>query len=214
MIKVPRLPIRSWIRQIHIETTPNENSLKFIPGRTILNTGTIEFSTPSDTKSSPLASKLFQINGVKSVFYGPDFITVTKDQGTEWVEVKSKVSELIETTFKSGEAIITNQQPEECISEDSETISMIKELLDTRIRPVVQDDGGDIHFVAFENGIVKLKLRGACKTCSSSVITLKNGIEGMMKHYIPEVQSVEEVEDELDAIAKKQLEELEQKLNK
>ncbi|XP_017709246.1 PREDICTED: NFU1 iron-sulfur cluster scaffold homolog, mitochondrial [Rhinopithecus bieti] len=155
------------VRYMFIQTqdTPNPNSLKFIPGKPVLETRTMDFPTPAAAFRSPLARQLFRIEGVKSVFFGPDFITVTK--------VNILGSE-----------------------EDDEVVAMIKELLDTRIRPTVQEDGGDVIYKGFEDGIVQLKLQGSCTSCPSSIITLKNGIQNMLQFYIPEVEGVEQVMDD------------------
>lgn len=149
------------------------------------------------------------------MFFGPDFITVTKaDEDVEWTDIKRHASETITKFFESGDPITTGAVPQESsLSEDDDDIvSMIKELLDSRIRPTVQEDGGDVIFKGFENGIVKLKLVGSCTGCPSSTVTLKNGIQNMMQFYIPEVDGVEQVEDEVDEVNAKVFSELERKL--
>ncbi|KAL8797231.1 MAG: hypothetical protein Q9195_000698 [Heterodermia aff. obscurata] len=186
-----------------------------------------QMSTLAPPHPSPLAARLFNIDGITSVFYGPDFITVTKAEDTNWAHVKPEVFSLITEAVTSGEAVvnIVENKGSEAGQEggekdtlqyddnDSEVISMIKELLDTRIRPAIQDDGGDIEFRGFENGHVLLKLRGACRTCDSSTVTLKNGIESMLMHYIEEVQGVTQVLDQEEEIAMKEFARFEERLN-
>ncbi|XP_036402250.1 NFU1 iron-sulfur cluster scaffold homolog, mitochondrial [Megalops cyprinoides] len=201
---------------IQTQDTPNPRSLKFLPGKPVLGTGTLDFPNPSAAEFSPLARDLFQVEGVKSVFFGPDFITVTKrDDDVEWMDIKGHVTEAIAKFFESGEAITTGEtHTESGLSEedDDEVVSMIKELLDTRIRPTVQEDGGDVIFKGFEDGTVKLKLVGSCTGCPSSTVTLRNGIQNMLQFYIPEVDDVEQVEDELDEVNTRVFTELERKL--
>uniref|UniRef100_A0A3Q2FVP7 NFU1 iron-sulfur cluster scaffold homolog, mitochondrial n=1 Tax=Cyprinodon variegatus TaxID=28743 RepID=A0A3Q2FVP7_CYPVA len=205
------------VRNLSIQTqdTPNPRSLKFLPGKPVLGSGTLDFPSPSSAGSSSLARDLFEIEGVKSVFFGPDFITVTKtDEDVEWTAIKRHVLDAISKFFESGDPITTGAvHHESSLSEDDDDIvSMIKELLDTRIRPTVQEDGGDVIFKGFENGTVKLKLVGSCTGCPSSTVTLKNGIQNMLQFYIPEVDNVEQVEDEVDEINAKVFEEVERKL--
>lgn len=175
---------------IQTETTPNPSALKFIPGTAVLpeGAGSVEYMDGRDTHSSPLARKLFAVDGVRSVFYGPDFITVTKSEDAQWPFIKPEVFSLITETLTSGEPVVTEgtraAEDTQFVEGDSEVVGMIKELLDTRIRPAIQEDGGDIEYRGFENGTVKLKLRGACRTCDSSTVTLKNGIESMLMHYV------------------------------
>uniref|UniRef100_A0A3P9Q0C8 NFU1 iron-sulfur cluster scaffold homolog, mitochondrial n=1 Tax=Poecilia reticulata TaxID=8081 RepID=A0A3P9Q0C8_POERE len=204
-------------RNLSIQTqeTPNPKSLKFLPGKPVLGSGTQDFPSPSSAGSSSLARELFEIEGVKSVFFGPDFITVTKmDEDVEWTDIKRHVLDAISKFFESGDPISTGAvHSESTLSEDDDdVVSMIKELLDTRIRPTVQEDGGDVIFKGFENGTVKLKLVGSCTGCPSSTVTLKNGIQNMLQFYIPEVDNVEQVEDEVDEINSKVFEEVERKL--
>lgn len=218
---VDKLTISS-IRSLFIETqdTPNPNSVKFIPGVPIMESGTRNFVSPQTATSSPLARSLFRVNGVSSVFLGPDFITVTKtdEEDTTWAEVRPLVFATLMDFFSSNQPIILDEKDQE-IAEDGEevdeTVAMIKELLDTRIRPTVQEDGGDVQFVSFnpETGVVGLKLQGACSTCPSSIVTLKNGIENMIQFYVPEVKCVEEVKDSLDRLAEEEFEKLEKKLD-
>ncbi|CAD1477655.1 unnamed protein product, partial [Heterotrigona itama] len=202
---------------IQTQDTPNPNSLKFLPGVKVLEPGqTKDFPNATDAYCSPLAKMLFRIDGVKSVFFGPDFITVTKsDEDVEWKLLKPEIFAVVMDFFATGLPILTDEQPaaDTQISEDdSEIVQMIKELLDTRIRPTVQEDGGDIVFMGFEEGIVKLKMQGSCTSCPSSVITLKNGVQNMMQFYIPEVLGVVQVEDETDQIAKKEFKQFEEKI--
>ncbi|XP_012694110.1 NFU1 iron-sulfur cluster scaffold homolog, mitochondrial [Clupea harengus] len=202
---------------IQTQDTPNPRSLKFIPGKPVLGTGTIDFPTSSSADCSSLASNLFQVEGVKSVFFGPDFITLTKaDDDVEWTDVKRHAIEVITTFFESGEPVTTGatlSHSENSLSEeDDEIVSMIKELLDNRIRPTVQEDGGDVIFKGFEDGTVKLRLVGSCTGCPSSTVTLKNGIQNMLQFYIPEVDDVVQVEDEMDEVSTKVFSELERKL--
>ncbi|XP_013882130.1 NFU1 iron-sulfur cluster scaffold homolog, mitochondrial [Austrofundulus limnaeus] len=201
---------------IQTEDTPNPRSLKFLPGKAVLGSGTLDFPSPSSAGCSSLARDLFAIEGVKSVFFGPDFITVTKtDEDVEWTGITREARDAIAKFFESGDPITTGAvHNESSVSEDDdEIVSMIKELLDTRIRPTVQEDGGDVIFKGFENGTVKLKLVGSCTGCPSSTVTLKNGIQNMMQFYIPEVDKVEQVEDEVDEISSMVFAEVEKKLH-
>lgn len=200
---------------IQTQDTPNPRSLKFLPGKPVLGSGTLDFPSPSSAECSSLARDLFEIEGVKSVFFGPDFITVTKlDDDVEWTDIKRHSVEVIGRFFASGGPVTTGAQPNDSshCEDDDEVVSMIKELLDTRIRPTVQEDGGDVLYKGFEDGVVKLKLVGSCTGCPSSTVTLKNGIQNMMQFYIPEVDSVEQVEDEVDEVNAKVFSELERKL--
>ncbi|XP_077470229.1 NFU1 iron-sulfur cluster scaffold homolog, mitochondrial [Stigmatopora argus] len=200
---------------IYTEDTPNPRSLKFIPDKPVLGKGTMDFPSQSSTECSSLARDLFEIEGVKSVFFGPDFITVTKiDEDLEWAEIKHNAMEAMAKFFESGDPITTGVvHYESSVSEDDdEVVLMIKELLDNRIRPTVQEDGGDVIFKGFVEGTVQLKLVGSCTGCPSSTVTLKNGIQNMMQFYIPEVKAVEQVEDEVDEVNAKVFSELERKL--
>lgn len=186
---------------VQTQDTPNPNSMKFLPGRTVLEEGTMNFAGPRDAYCSPLARQLFRIDGVKSVFLGPDFITITKaDANMEWKVIKPDVYAAIMDFFTSGLPIVNEDSKPSADTapsdDDDEVVAMIKELLDTRIRPTVQEDGGDVLYRGFEDGIVKLKLQGSCTSCPSSIITLKNGIQNMLQFYVPEVESVEQVKDE------------------
>ncbi|XP_023408488.2 NFU1 iron-sulfur cluster scaffold homolog, mitochondrial isoform X1 [Loxodonta africana] len=191
----------STVRNMFIQTqdTPNPNSLKFIPGKPVLETRTMDFPTPASAFRSPLARQLFRIEGVKSVFFGPDFITVTKEsEELDWNLLRPDIYATIMDFFASGLPLVTEETSsgEAGSEEDDEVVAMIKELLDTRIRPTVQEDGGDVIFKGFEDGIVQLKLQGSCTSCPSSIITLKNGIQNMLQFYIPEVEGVEQVMDD------------------
>ncbi|KAM0805730.1 scaffold protein Nfu/NifU N terminal-domain-containing protein [Usnea florida] len=224
------------VRSIFIQTenTPNTDALKFLPNHAVLPKGLsssfLEYLSPRSTLApphpSPLASRLFSIDGINSVFYGPDFITVTKASDAAWAHVKPEVFSLITEAVNSGEQIVNtieNQYTEAgqeggekdtlgYDENDSEVVGMIKELLETRIRPAIQEDGGDIEFRGFENGNVLLKLRGACRTCDSSTVTLKNGIESMLMHYIEEVKAVTQVLDQEEEIAMQEFAKFEAKL--
>ncbi|KAI1497035.1 HIRA-interacting protein 5 [Biscogniauxia marginata] len=218
---------------IQTENTPNPDALKFLPNYRVvppeITTPFIEYMNPRSTISppypSPLAAQLMNIDGVTSVFYGTDFITVTKASDANWVHIRPEIFSLITETVTSGQPIVTisskdatgkgQEAEEDSLSyneNDSEVVGMIKELLETRIRPAIQEDGGDIEFRGFENGYVNLKLRGACRTCDSSTVTLKNGIEGMLMHYIEEVKGVNQVMDQEEEIAMKEFAKFEEKL--
>lgn len=203
---------------IQTQDTPNPNSLKFLPGVDVLGPGkTKDFPNGTEAFCSPLGKLLFRIEGVKAVFFGPDFITVTKvDEDMDWKVLKPEIFATIMDFFASGLPIINEsaQKPSdtEIAEDDDETVQMIKELLDTRIRPTVQEDGGDILFISFQDGIVKLKMQGSCSSCPSSVVTLKNGVQNMLQFYIPEVVAVEEVTDDLEIMTKFEFQKLERKL--
>lgn len=201
---------------IQTQETPNPNSLKFLPGVPVLGTGTMDFPNIAAAQCSPLAKLLFRIEGVKSVFFGPDFISVNKaDDEVEWKILKPEIFATIMDFFATGLPIVTEGKPldETAIQPgDSETVQMIKELLDTRIRPTVQEDGGDVIFKGFENGIVKLRLQGSCTGCPSSIVTLKNGIQNMLQFYVPEVLEVEQVQDEVDVVTNTEFEKFEHRL--
>lgn len=176
---------------IQTEATPNPATLKFLPGRTVMEQGTADFRTADEAAISPLAQSLFAVEGVTGVYLGADFITISKADAVEWLLLKPAVLGAIMDHFMSGRAVMTGTaQTAHAQGADSEIIDQIIDLLDTRIRPAVAQDGGDITFVRYEDGVVYLAMRGACSGCPSSTATLKNGIENLMRHYIPEVQEV------------------------
>ena len=183
---------------IQTEQTPNPATLKFIPGQPVLSSNTVDFRSPDEAAGkSPLAERLFRIDDVEGVFLGPDFISVTKGSAAEWYLLKPAILGVIMEHFTAGEAVMNDgaaMESDEKIGEDDvEIVSQIKELLDTRVRPAVAQDGGDIVFHAFQEGVVYLQMRGACSGCPSSTATLKMGIENMLRHYIPEVTEVRAV---------------------
>jgi Fe-S cluster biogenesis protein NfuA len=184
---------------IQTEATPNPATLKFIPGRPVLAQGTLEVLDPETSKASPLAARLFEIEGVKGVFFGTDFISVTKGEG-EWQHLKPAILGVIMEHYLSGAAVTDAPkeaeagEPNEFFApEDEETVKTIKELLETRVRPAVAQDGGDITFQGFRDGVVYLHMRGACSGCPSSTATLRHGIENLLRHFVPEVQEVRPV---------------------
>jgi Fe-S cluster biogenesis protein NfuA len=184
---------------IQTESTPNPATLKFLPGRDVLGQGIADFPTRESAAKSPLAQRLFEIEGVSGVMFGADFVTVTKS-GSDWPQLKPMILGAIMEHFTQGLPVIEGEAQattsrEEYDAADEEIVVQIKELLDTRIRPAVAQDGGDIVFRGFEgkSGTVFLNLRGSCAGCPSSTATLKNGIENMLRHYIPEVNTVEAV---------------------
>ncbi len=179
---------------IQTEQTPNPATLKFIPGKQVMADGTKDFSSSDAAEGqSPLAERLFEIDGVRAVFFGGDFITITKADTVEWYELKPAVLGTVMEHFTAGRPVLyegaAGPQPV-FDQEDSEIVRQIKELLDTRVRPAVAQDGGDIVFHGFEQGVVFLTMQGACAGCPSSTATLKMGIENMLRHYIPEVTEV------------------------
>lgn len=182
---------------IQTEATPNPATLKFLPGNTVLGSGTADFPSKDTSEKSPLASKIFQVEGVVAVFLGTDFITVTKSEEMDWDHIKSSILGSIMEHYQSGEPAMTEEATGSGHAthsgEDSGIIVQIKDLLDTRVRPAVAQDGGDIVFHGFESGIVYLHMQGACAGCPSSTLTLKMGIENLLRHYIPEVLEVRPV---------------------
>jgi len=181
---------------IQTEQTPNPATLKFLPGCTVMESGTANFTDAAAAAArSPLAERLFALPEVGGIFLGGDFITVTKLGDTDWFQLKPAVLAAIMEHFTAGLPVVTGQ-PEAAASsdtEDDEVVSAIKELLETRVRPAVAQDGGDIIFEDFEDGIVYLHMQGSCSGCPSSTATLKAGIENMLRHYIPEVVEVRAV---------------------
>jgi Fe-S cluster biogenesis protein NfuA len=184
---------------IQTETTPNPLSLKFLPGKEVSPKSPINFTSKEDAIISPLAKALFLNPHVVSVFFGKDFITITKSENAEWEVIKPEILLTMMEHFTSGAPLIVEtdgeHQDTKVLETDSEIVAQIKEIIEHRVRPAVAQDGGDIIFHSFENGIVKLELHGSCSGCPSSTITLKNGIENMLKHYVPEVESVEAIDN-------------------
>jgi Fe-S cluster biogenesis protein NfuA len=183
---------------IQTEETPNPATLKFLPGRVVMTSGTANFTTVEAASISPLADRLFSLPEVKGVFFGADFITVTKAGDGDWYRLKPAILAVIMEHFTAGRPILLVDQSAGSAartSEDGEDeiVSEIKELLETRVRPAVAQDGGDIIFHDFEDGIVYLHMQGSCSGCPSSTATLKAGIENMLRHYIPEVIEVRAV---------------------
>ena len=182
---------------IQTEETPNPATLKFLPGRDVMGAGTANFPDRDTASASPLAERLFRIEGVTGVFLGSDFVTVGKDHDREWYLLKPAILGVIMEHFTAGRPVLLDSpraaEPAEADGEDGEIVAQIKELLDTRVRPVVAQDGGDIVFQGFERGVVYLHMQGACSGCPSSTATLKMGIENMLRHYIPEVVEVRAV---------------------
>lgn len=181
---------------IQTEQTPNPATLKFIPGRMVLEEGTADFTTAEDARErSPLAERLFAVDGVSAVFFGRDFITITKSEDREWHMLKPALLGAIMEHFTAGRAVMNEAMSAAAADggaaeDDDEIVRQIKELLETRVRPAVAQDGGDIIYQGFEDGVVYLHLQGSCSGCPSSTMTLKMGIENMLKHYVPEVVEV------------------------
>lgn len=183
---------------IQTESTPNPATLKFLPGQTVLEMGTADFPSPDTAGTSPLASRIFAVDGVTGVFLGNDFVTVTKADAVDWDHVKPAILGAVMEHFQSGQPAIDGGGAgsgghAEHTGEDGAIVNQIKELLDTRVRPAVAQDGGDITFHGFERGVVYLHMQGACAGCPSSTLTLKMGIENLLRHYIPEVVEVRPV---------------------
>ena len=186
---------------IQTETTPNPATLKFLPGRTVLEEGTLDLRDATAAAQSPLAERLFAVDGVTGVFFGRDFITVSKREG-EWAHLKPAILGAIMEHFLSGEPLmragvaseITPEGGDEFFEDkDAGTVATIKELIETRVRPAVASDGGDITFRGYREGVVYLNMRGACAGCPSSTATLKNGIENLLRHFVPDVVEVRPV---------------------
>lgn len=183
---------------IQTEQTPNPATLKFLPGRTVLDGAPVDFTSAEAAERSPLAARLFQLDGVQGVFLGGDFITVTKRPDKEWYVMKPAILGIIMEHFVSGAPTLLDEDEGDAAGEDdtlfepedAEIVAQIRELLDTRVRPAVAQDGGDIIFRGFQRGVVYLHMRGSCAGCPSSVATLKMGIENMLRHYVPEVVEV------------------------
>ena len=184
---------------IQTEQTPNPQTLKFLPGKVIMKEGTAFYQNIEEAKDSPFAKRLFRIDGIDGVFFGSDFITITKSQDLDWEVMKPIVLGSIMDHFNSNDETIIYKENLKNIdslkenNKDSDIVKQIKELLDTRVRPAVAMDGGDIVYQKFEEGIVYLHMQGSCSGCPSSTATLKMGIENMLKHYVPEVKEVRPV---------------------
>ena len=180
---------------IQTEATPNPATLKFLPGRTVLETGTLELRDPEQAAQSPLAERLFGIAGVNGVFFGSDFITVTKNAG-EWQQLKPMILGAIMEHFMSGAPLVNAGNAEAGDGDeffdaaDAETVATIKELIETRVRPAVANDGGDITFRGFKDGVVYLNMKGSCLGCPSLTATLQHGIQNLLKHFVPDVVEV------------------------
>ncbi len=183
---------------IQTEATPNPSTIKFLPGQSVLEKGTAEFKSAEDAVQSPLAQRLFALQGVELVFLGSDFISVSKADDTDWSVLKPMILGGLMEHFSMRQPVVLpsyyDGQSGEVIEED-EISAQIRELIETRVRPMVAMDGGDIEFESFDDGVVLLRMRGACAGCPSSTMTLKSGIENMLKHFIPEVQEVRPVEE-------------------
>jgi Fe-S cluster biogenesis protein NfuA len=184
---------------IQTEATPNPASLKFIPGKPVLPGGTRDYRSAEEAAESPLAQRLFSVNHVAGVFLGHDFISVTKTGG-EWQQLKPAILGLIMDHYLSGAPVLVNRDapaelggPEFFAESDSEIVSTIKQLLETRVRPAVAQDGGDITFRGYREGVVYLNMKGSCSGCPSSTATLKHGIENLLRHFLPEVSEVRPV---------------------
>ena len=180
---------------IQTEMTPNPATMKFLPGRAVVESGTANFTSPEEAARSPLALRLFELDGVAGVFLGNDFITVTKLSDQDWQVMKPMVLSAIMEHFTSGDAVMVEAgESTPADAEDDEISAQIKELIDTRVRPAVAQDGGDIIFRGFEDGVVYLHMQGSCSGCPSSTATLKHGIENMLRYYVPEVVEVRPVD--------------------
>ena len=183
---------------IQTESTPNPATLKFLPGQTVLELGTADFPSAEAAAKSPLAQRIFAAGGVTGVFFGTDFVTVTKADDVDWPHIKPQILGAIMEHYQSGQPVIGGDGSAsgghaEHTGEDGDIVKQIKELLDTRVRPAVAQDGGDITFHGFDRGVVYLHMQGACAGCPSSTLTLKMGIENLLRHYFPEVLEVRPV---------------------
>ena len=180
---------------IQTEATPNPATLKFLPGRPVLENGTLDLRDAEQAAQSPLAERLFDVPGVSGVFFGSDFITVTKSAG-EWQQLKPMILGAIMEHFMSGAPLLTGAGAESDEADeffdtaDAETVATIKELIETRVRPAVANDGGDITFKGFKDGVVYLNMKGACSGCPSSTATLRHGIQNLLRHFLPDVTEV------------------------
>ena len=204
MLAPPRSKRHLWRMFIQTEQTPNPLTLKFLPGKPVTGEGSREFRTAAEAEASPLAFSLFEVEGVERVFFGPDFVTVTRGGDLEWRQLKAPILAAIMDHYTSGKPLYSESAASSASAghgdgvydaDVEQVVSEIKELLDTRIRPAVAQDGGDILFDRFdpETGVVFLNMRGSCSGCPSSAMTLKSGVENLLKHYVPEVTRVEQV---------------------
>jgi Fe-S cluster biogenesis protein NfuA len=181
---------------IQTEATPNPATLKFLPGRAVLETGTIDLRSRDEATQSPLAERLFAVDGVRGVFFGSDFIAVTKDEAAEWQHLKPMILGGIMEHFMSGAPLLngasaqSDEADEFFDAADADTVATIKELIETRVRPAVASDGGDITFKGFKDGVVYLNMKGACSGCPSSTATLRHGIQNLLRHFLPDVTEV------------------------
>ncbi|MEM0988764.1 MAG: NifU family protein [Pseudomonadota bacterium] len=184
---------------IQTEATPNPATLKFLPGKTVMTAGSADFPTADAAANSPLAGRVFGVEGVVGVFLGPDFVSVSKNDTVDWGHIKPAILGAIMEHYQSGDAVIAGEAADTDDGHaahdgpDAQVVGQIKELLDTRVRPAVAQDGGDITFHGYDDGIVYLTMKGACAGCPSSTMTLKHGIENLLRHYIPEVVEVRPV---------------------
>ena len=189
---------------IETESTPNPATLKFLPGQVVMDAGTRDFASPEEAEASPLATQLFALGDVVGVFFGRDFVSVTKAPGSEWADLKPDVLALLldhfggrmplfHATGTAGFSVPAEESSFVDNPEDADIVEQIKELIETRVRPAVANDGGDIVYRGFDQGKVYLQLQGACSGCPSSTATLKNGIQNLMRHFLPEVRAVEQI---------------------
>ena len=183
---------------IQTEATPNPATLKFLPGKPVLGSGTREFRQAEDAIASPLAERLFALKGVATVFFGEDFVAVTKTPDEDWAHMKPSILGAVMEHYLSGAPVMAETSASEAVEEefspeDAEIVETIKDLLETRVRPAVAQDGGDITFRRYADGVVYLNMRGACSGCPSSTATLKHGIQNLLKHFVPEVREVQAV---------------------
>jgi Fe-S cluster biogenesis protein NfuA len=180
---------------IQTEETPNPATLKFLPGRAVAETGSVDFASAEYAARSPLADRLFKVEGVERVFLGQDFVTITKSDQKDWSVMKPALLGVIMEHFVSGQPVLLENGAagDSVDEEDDEIVAQIKDLLETRVRPAVAQDGGDIIFDSFKDGVVYLHMQGSCSGCPSSTATLKMGIENMLRHYVPEVVEVRPV---------------------
>ncbi len=185
---------------IQTESTPNPSTLKFLPGRSVMASGTLDIREAEDARLSPLAEALFALDGVSGVFFGSDFISVT-NKGADWQELKPTVLGAIMEHFISGAPLLNEEAKaashgdveEFFAADDAESVAAIKQLIETHVRPAVANDGGDVRFRGFRDGTVFLAMKGSCSGCPSSIATLKHGIQNLLKHYVPDVRAVEQI---------------------